>query len=565
MTIGSSADLPGSLFLALAGLMALVILRPGLGSLARGIQAAYGRSGLIPVAGDLLVYTMLFAILAWATAQLSLNLIDNYVPERPVALIAPVEIGSADKDNAEGVRLAKLLSANLSSIAVSAERSVPTDEEFQRFKGSQTYKGLPGAEDTKGGFATIFSTIRIGGAPVIDTLGIDSNTKLQVSGTDLTPYVSWFLNRFRRHNALELTILSLKPDRKLIWNSDTARSRWNTMSITTESNDTAIEDFTWTYAHSLAVGIKTAPAFLSLTGAQYRTIVKAYSLFADAIRLGGQRQDGDLSPMFGRILDLLETGVDPQDPPAPSQPAAQVPAPVPAGPAPPPPGPPGAMPGNGTPAPVVTNTAAVNDVASHWWELSKSLAVIASLAGRPDKARTYANIALELTKETTTDRDINLAKTALEKLGQPVKPKGYQKTQNTDIILLSTSPLPALKDGVETKSLAPDIRRTTKGNIDLFELQTKITGPVSALEAVQHAVFPEQATLILDLPLEILKTPALPQLIKEDLQPATTLIYTRADPTAVTDLKSHYPGAKIDATGKPRPDTIRDLALIPPG
>jgi len=386
-------NLPRPVWLVAAFGLLLIAAWPDVRGFRNGIYAAYGRTGFASVAGDLLVYAVLFGVLVWAAVQLSANLADDYIAGRLATLIAPIQLDTSDPGNAEGMKLAQILSANLSAIAASAERSLPSNDEFTSFKGSQAFKQLPGGgtEDVKDGLDTIFSTTRIGNAPVMDSLNLDANSKFQVAGTDLTPYITWLINRFRQHNALELTVRHPNVGRRLIeliWNLDTARSSWDTMTLDSPTDEAAIEEFTWTYAHSLAARSQKSTAFKTLSGQQYCIIVRAYALYAEAIRAAGREPDRDMRQAFGRILTLLETGVDPGPSLNNAQPGATSPSDA-------------TRAGCGQSAPP---SESVKEVTAQWWELSKSFAVIASLAGQGQKASFYANQALELLQRVTKNR-----------------------------------------------------------------------------------------------------------------------------------------------------------------
>jgi hypothetical protein len=476
---------------------------------------------------------VLFGIVAWAAVQLAVNLADDYIAGRSVTIVAPVHIGTSDVGNVQGMKLAQILSADLSAIAVSAERSLPSDAEFKSFRASQAFKQLPdGTEDTKGGLDTIFSTTRIGNAPVVDSLNLDASTKFQVSGTDLTPYISWLINRFRKHNALELTLLDLKPGRKVIWNVDTARSSWDTMTLDSQTDEAAIDEFTWTYAHLLAARSQNASAFKTLSGQQYRTIVRAYALYADAIRAAGIDPDRDMRSVFGRILTLLETGVD-----------------------------------SGASGQAAPSGAPVKEVTAQWWELSKSFAVIASLAGQQKAAVTYAEQALALLNGVTENKPDKTVISALKAVASGVTPsKPTQPTEKPDrsaVIFLTATPLPTITPNEAVTDKDNEVRTTGIGQIDLFELKQPITGAVSALEAVQLPSLPAKARLVLNLPLEILNSPALPKLISDDLDPSQTVIYTRADAKAAGDLQKKYSGATVHREGMLTPDKIRETEISP--
>ena len=84
---------------------------------------------------------------------------------------------------------------------------------------------------------------------------------------------------------------------------------------------------------------------------------------------------------------------------------------------------------------------------------------------------------------------------------------------------------------------------------------------MSALEAVQLPGLPNEARLVLDLPLETLKSPALPSLISEALSPREIIIYTRADASAVEELKKRYPAATIHAQETLTSEAIRAEVL----
>lgn len=538
---------PACLLAALV--LLLVAFWPGVRSVGSGIYATYGRSGLVSVTGDLLVYAVLFGIIAWAAVQLGVNLKDNYVRGRAVTLIAPVQTGTSDTGNAEGVKLAQILSANLSAIAVSAELSLPSEAEFKLFRDSQAFKQLPtGTDGAKDGLDIIFSITRIGNAPVVSSLSLDANTKFQVSGTDLTPYIAWLVNRFRRHNSLELTVLDLKPGRKLIWNLDTAQSNWESMTLDSTTTDAALEEFTWKYAHSLAAKSQNSATFRTLSSQQYRTIVHAYALYADAIRAAGTSPDQDMHLAFGRVLDLLETGTDPGPSPSNAQPSATPPAITAAG---------------GTSGQSTPTNAPVKEVTAQWWELSKSFAVVASLARRQESARLYAKQALALlAKVDKKDRPNDAVIAALQVFASGVTTsKSIPSTEKTAVIFLTKEPLQAItpNDGVNDND--KDVRITTREKVPLFELKHRVTGPVSVLEAVQLSGLPDKARLVLDLPLQILNSPALPKLISESLNPSETVIYTRADAEAAQSLQQNYTGSTVNPAGKLSGQAIREHEL----
>lgn len=540
-----------TIYIFVALVLVLIAIWPSLGDLGSGIYTTYARNGFVSVAGDLFIYVVLFGIILWAAVQLGTNLVENYVSGRPVTLIAPIRIGAPDAENAEGVKLAQILSADLSILAVSAERSVPSTPEFDLFKKSQAFAQLPkGTGDGKDGLNLIFSTTPIGNAPVVDSLNLATNTKFEVSGTDLTPYIAWLINKFRRNNQLELTITDLKPGRKLFWNLDTARSGWDNLTLRCSTNDAAVEEFTWKYAHSLASRSPSqkSAAFHALSARQYRTIVRAYALYGDAIRDAGLNPDRQMGSTFTRILQLMETGVDPGPPLSEAQP-------------------------NTTSAPAseaceqpASTDASVKEVAALWWELSKSFAVLASLAGQHDKARTYAQLALALLPREK-DRPDKSVISALEAFVPEIIPSkstpSTAKPDRSPVIFLTTKPLPVINPK-ETDDIDENVRSTLEGKIQLFELKQPISGTVSALEAVQLSGLPCKARLILNLPLEIIKSPALPKLIKDDLNPSETIIYTRADAAAVAYLQQNYPGATVCDQGQLTSEAIRKNEMKPP-
>lgn len=127
-------NLPRTALLIAAFVLLLIVIWPGIRDLWFGIYATFSRSGFVSVTGDLLIYAVLFGIIAWAALQFSANLADGYMDGRPVRFIGPVQVATSDAANADGAKLAQLLSINLSAIALNAERSLPSGPEFSLFR-----------------------------------------------------------------------------------------------------------------------------------------------------------------------------------------------------------------------------------------------------------------------------------------------------------------------------------------------------------------------------------------------------------------------------------------------
>lgn len=261
--------------------------------------------------------------------------------------------------------------------------------------------------------------------------------------------------------------------------------------------------------------------------------------------------DKDMRPEFDRILALLETGIDPGPPSTNFQPGIAPPS----------------SPTGGAPEQSASSCAPVKEVTARWWELSKSFAVIASLAGKQDVARTYASQALALldtvSEKAKPDKAVIVAIQALASKATPSKPVPLTNEPNrTAVIFLTTTPLGVITSNTqETNDEKDEIRTTTKGTIEVFEVKRPVTGPVSALEAVQLLGLPSKARLVLNLPLEILNSPALPKLISEGLDPSETIIYTRVDAKAAESLRQKYPHAKVHREGNIAPEAIRETEM----
>jgi hypothetical protein len=209
----------------------------------------------------------------------------------------------------------------------------------------------------------------------------------------------------------------------------------------------------------------------------------------------------------------------------------------------------------------------VKEVTAQWWELSKNFAVIASLAGQQQKASIYANQALALLKSVTKHKPNKAVVAALQAfVSEDTASKPAQLIGNRNrsaVIFLTTEPLPVIAPNEGTNDDSGKVRTTATNNIDLFELLRRITGPVSALEAVRLSGLPSKGRLVLALPLEILRSPALPKLISESLDPSETVIYTRAEAEAVEALQKNYPGARVHPEGTLTPEEIRKLEISP--
>lgn len=609
--IGDAVQLPAVFrWLVLVGAVLVVLgLVPIAKEFGVGIVQGVERRGAAPVLGEMLIYSVLLIVFGWLTWQVAVNAADNFIPGRRPLTIAPLVAGG-ESGGKEGLRLARVLNANLMTIQDAADTASRISGKYVDFGKTAVVASLPGFNQLPEQHRNaLFDERNLGPGWVGRVAAFDTAFKFEVSGADLTPMISWLISWFQRRDTMEITLIGTKDTRILSWNDDTARFQsrvWQLENVA--SDDEAVETFAWEYARTLSSAANGAvaeshegralakgclargpiPALQALSWRQYKTLILAYRNYATAVASVSAKPEAPADPSvtaeFSDVFDLLTNGATKVDDPAQR---------------------------------TAANTGSLKDATAGWWELSKFFALTAALGGRSQEATRFATQTINLLPPCLekpllpallqlADPDGVAASAGSAEGGAspdrsqaapapsappssppaPVAPqpsaviaapaarieaqltpsasplaaavtRGVRAAAGTPspttFLLLSEHPVVEIKNAKASLDGSGVFRVFERDKNTLLVATTPVEGSVSAVEAIERLTRESgyeaaPKVVAISLPLQALRSRLLVKAIEDNFPPATVVcLYTKATREARADLQALYPRARVSS------------------